>query len=117
MLAVLKAGGAFVPLDPAHPPARLQSLAKAVKANLVLCSEWHTDRLQHIAETVVPLSGATLEGMPMHPENFVSNPEVTSSNAAYVIFTSGSTGQPKVYHLASDVFYDPQTNIRIGNAP
>lgn len=96
MLGVLKAGGAFVPLDPSHPPTRLESLAKAVKAKIVLCSEWHTEILQGISETVVPLSKVTLQGMPTHPENFVSHPEVNSSNAAYVIFTSGSTGQPKV---------------------
>lgn len=96
MLGVLKAGGAFVPLDPSHPPTRLHSLAKAVKAKTVLCSEWHTETLQGIAETVIPLSKVTLQKMPTPPENFVSHPKVNGGNAAYVIFTSGSTGQPKV---------------------
>jgi non-ribosomal peptide synthetase component F len=96
MLAVLKAGGAFVPLDPSHPLTRLRSTVQAVEANVILCSEWHVDRLRGIAKTIIPLNKATFAGMPMHPEDFISNPGVRSHNAAYVIFTSGSTGQPKV---------------------
>ncbi|KAK2757240.1 NRPS [Arachnomyces sp. PD_36] len=95
VLAVLKAGGAFVPLDPSHPQTRLESLIKDVKATIALCSEWHIGHLQGIIGTVMPLSKASLDEMPIPPENFISNPDVHSRNAAYVIFTSGSTGQPK----------------------
>ncbi|KAI9368786.1 hypothetical protein BJX61DRAFT_546202 [Aspergillus egyptiacus] len=95
LLAVLKAGGAFVPLDPTHPPARLQSLIRKVNAKLVLCSEWHADRLLGLAEVVIPLSSTTLERIPAAPMRFISSNEVKSTNAAYVIFTSGSTGEPK----------------------
>jgi non-ribosomal peptide synthetase component F len=96
LLAVLKAGGAFVPLDPTHPPARLQSLIQKVNARLVLCSEWHADRLLGLAEIVIPLSQSTLEGIPSAPVGFISSDKVNCTNAAYVIFTSGSTGEPKV---------------------
>ncbi|KAL4821204.1 hypothetical protein BDW67DRAFT_179907 [Aspergillus spinulosporus] len=95
LLAVLKAGGAFVPLDPTHPPARLQSLIKKVNAKLVLCSEWHADRLLGLAEVVIPLSQSTLERIPSAPVGFISSDKVSCTNAAYVIFTSGSTGEPK----------------------
>ncbi|KAL2871703.1 nonribosomal peptide synthase Pes1 [Aspergillus lucknowensis] len=95
LLAVLKAGGAFVPLDPSHPPARLQSLIKKVNAKLVLCSEWHADRLLGLAEIVIPLSQASFEKIPPAPVGFISSDEVNCTNAAYVIFTSGSTGEPK----------------------
>ncbi|KAL4751934.1 hypothetical protein BDW72DRAFT_192444 [Aspergillus terricola var. indicus] len=95
LLAVLKAGGAFVPLDPSHPPARLQSLIQKVNAKLVLCSEWHADRLLGLAKVVIPLSQSTLERIPPAPVGFISSDKVNCTNAAYVIFTSGSTGEPK----------------------
>ncbi|KAL4757180.1 uncharacterized protein BDW70DRAFT_163771 [Aspergillus foveolatus] len=95
LLAVLKAGGAFVPLDPTHPPARLQSLIQKVNAKLVLCSEWHAVRLLGLAEVVIPLSQSTLERIPSAPVGFISSDRVNCTNAAYVIFTSGSTGEPK----------------------
>ena len=117
MLAVLKAGGAFVPLDPSHPPVRLQSLVEAVKANIVLCSEWHTSNLKDIAETVIPLSETTLEQLPSHPEDFLSSPEVDSNNAAYVIFTSGSTGQPKVScYVPPDFMLFTDSSLSLGNS-
>ncbi|MFF8393054.1 amino acid adenylation domain-containing protein [Streptomyces sp. NPDC016172] len=73
MLAVLKAGAAYLPLDPAHPPQRLAELAKDAGARVVL-------------------TGA--DGDPSAPG---TRPSVAiSPNAsAYVLFTSGSTGQPK----------------------
>jgi non-ribosomal peptide synthetase component F len=39
MIAVLKAGGAFISLDPSHPPAQLASIVQDVKGNVILCSE------------------------------------------------------------------------------
>ncbi|KAL2826232.1 hypothetical protein BDW59DRAFT_161069 [Aspergillus cavernicola] len=95
LLAVLKAGGAFVPLDPSHPPARLQSLIHKVDAKLILCSEWHADRLLGLVEIVIPLSQSNFDRIPRAPVGFISSDEVNCRNAAYVIFTSGSTGEPK----------------------
>ncbi|KAL2812692.1 hypothetical protein BJX63DRAFT_432394 [Aspergillus granulosus] len=95
VLAVLKAGGAFVPLDPSHPPARLQSLIRKVNAKLILCSEWHADRLLGLSENVIPLSQTTFNRIRPAPVGFISSDKVNCTNAAYVIFTSGSTGEPK----------------------
>lgn len=96
MLAVLKAGGAFVPMDPSHPTARLQSLVEGVQAHIMLCSRSQTGKLQTVAETLIPLDEETVDGLPDLPTSTFSSTTVKSSNAAYVIFTSGSTGQPKV---------------------
>ncbi|KAH3288864.1 Nonribosomal peptide synthetase 1 [Aspergillus fumigatus] len=95
MLAVLKAGGAFVPMDPSHPTARLQSLVEGVQAHIMLCSRSQTGKLQTVAETLIPLDEETVDGLPDLPTSTFSSTTVKSSNAAYVIFTSGSTGQPK----------------------
>lgn len=103
MLAVLKAGGAFVPLDPTHPSDRLRGLCESVGAKLVLCSSKLVQVLAGIVDKVVPVDDTTIAEIAhtepkKEPE---SAPTPSSSNAAYVIFTSGSTGKPKVKGAAS----------------
>lgn len=96
MLGVMKAGGAFVPLDPSHPTSRLQGLIQSVEAPVVLCSQHLADKLRPIVKTLIPLCADTLDPLsdPTDSVNLASG--VTSQNAAYVLFTSGSTGEPKV---------------------
>lgn len=93
MLGVMKAGGAFVPLDPTHPTSRLQRLIESVKAVVVLCSPSRAEALRPISNILIPLCAETLEGF-VEGVDLASG--VTSQNAAYVLFTSGSTGEPKV---------------------
>ncbi|RAL11456.1 nonribosomal peptide synthase Pes1 [Aspergillus homomorphus CBS 101889] len=95
MLGVLKAGGAFVPLDPTHPLTRLQSLAGAVKAKILLCSRSRAQALSEVTETIIPLDQEIIDGLPTPSESTGALPHVEGRNAAYVIFTSGSTGEPK----------------------
>jgi len=76
MLGVLQAGGAFVPLDPAHPAERRAALVAAAGATVVL-------RDRDVADL------AALPGDPPPAGRLV--PE----SLAYVVFTSGSTGEPK----------------------
>ena len=99
MLGVMKAGGAFVPLDPTHPTSRLQALIQSVQAPVVLCSQHLAEKLRPIAKTLIPLSAETLAPLPDPAENVNLASGVTSQNAAYVLFTSGSTGEPKVSPL------------------
>ncbi|GKZ38792.1 nonribosomal peptide synthase, partial [Aspergillus brasiliensis] len=95
MLGVLKAGGAFVPLDPTHPTSRLQSLVRAVKAKVMLCSRDRIGGLTGVAEMIIPLDQSTIDGISLPVEEIPQLPDVQGHNAAYVIFTSGSTGEPK----------------------
>ncbi|EGD94500.1 nonribosomal peptide synthase [Trichophyton tonsurans CBS 112818] len=90
VLAVLKAGGAFVLLDPAHPPSRLQTICHDVGAKLVISSP----RDAHISRS---LNLPILEVGPDTPVTDIELKPVTVQphNAAYVCFTSGSTGSPK----------------------
>jgi non-ribosomal peptide synthetase component F len=98
MLAVLKAGGAFVPLDPSHPAERLRHFCESVGANLALCSGHLSQMLAGVVDTVLPVDDNTIT----EPEHSTTNGDslnmsaVSSTNAAYIIFTSGSTGKPKV---------------------
>ncbi|KAA8652106.1 Nonribosomal peptide synthetases (NRPS), partial [Aspergillus tanneri] len=117
MLGVLKAGGAFVPLDPAYPTYRVQYLMRLVKASILMCSRKHEENLKYLTQTLIPLDGETLERVPASPEKANPQAEVKSHNAAYVIFTSGSTGEPKgtlVEHRAyvsGAVAHAPQLHI------
>jgi non-ribosomal peptide synthetase component F len=94
MLAVMKAGAAFVPLDPAVPIARLRSLSDKIQASVLLCSPQHAARLLSIVDNVIPVDGPMIDELPApSPANRL--PGVTSTDLAYLIFTSGTTGEPK----------------------
>ncbi|WP_326614298.1 amino acid adenylation domain-containing protein [Streptomyces anulatus] len=90
LLAVLRAGGAFVPLDPQWPATRRAVVVEDARVVLQLNSTGKTDAGE--PDAVAVDLGAWKYGA--HP---VDAPEVTVPGAslAYVIFTSGSTGRPK----------------------
>ncbi|KAH8425870.1 nonribosomal peptide synthase Pes1 [Aspergillus melleus] len=95
VLGVLKAGGAFVPLDPTHPTSRLQSLVRSVQAKILICSRKHEDNLKAVMESIMPLDEHSMKELPALSEERELSTEVKGHHAAYVIFTSGSTGEPK----------------------
>ena len=91
--AVLKAGAAYVPLDPAHPAERLGYMLRDSGARLLLTQSWLEPRLPGTRPATLALDalGQELEREPgARPESGV-RPE----NLAYVYYTSGSTGRPK----------------------
>ncbi|MFU8872798.1 amino acid adenylation domain-containing protein [Micromonospora sp. SL4-19] len=88
LLAVLKAGAAYVPLDPDHPPARLRLIAADARAAVVITTAALRDRVP--AATVVEVDGVW-EAPVVPPAPVPVGPE----DLAYVIHTSGSTGRPK----------------------
>jgi amino acid adenylation domain-containing protein len=93
MLATLKAGGAYLPLDPIYPAERLALLlTDAAPAVLVT----RRDLLGSLpAETGLPL--VLLDDADELARESGENPvaQATADNLAYVIYTSGSTGRPK----------------------
>ncbi|EFQ88754.1 hypothetical protein PTT_15252 [Pyrenophora teres f. teres 0-1] len=93
MLAVLKAGGAFVPLDPDHPASRHEDIFRQTGAQVVVASAQHSARWIGTNHQVVTVSAGSLGQLStlVNPGGLPAKPE----NAAYVMFTSGSTGTPK----------------------
>ncbi|HZF09202.1 MAG TPA: amino acid adenylation domain-containing protein, partial [Thermoanaerobaculia bacterium] len=91
VLAILAAGGAYLPLDPAHPTERLAYTLADAGAPVLLAEEHLRERLPAGAARVVGLNAlvggqeaAGAQRSPCHP-----------GDLAYVIYTSGSTGRPK----------------------
>ncbi|MBE9066937.1 amino acid adenylation domain-containing protein [Leptolyngbya cf. ectocarpi LEGE 11479] len=89
ILAVLKAGAAYVPLDPAYPAARLTYCLEDTNPKLLL-----TQRSVRLPETSVPLAYLDEKhAEALSPPSSVSLAQ--PDDLAYIIYTSGSTGQPK----------------------
>ncbi|WP_122722986.1 non-ribosomal peptide synthetase, partial [Pseudomonas viridiflava] len=90
MLAVLKSGAGYVPVDPSHPDERIAYLLSDSAPKVVLTQQALLARVPELAAPVIAFD------QPTWPER-LDNPQVaglTSANLAYVIYTSGSTGQP-----------------------
>ncbi|GAA3815490.1 hypothetical protein GCM10022226_40280 [Sphaerisporangium flaviroseum] len=97
LLAVLRAGACYLPLDPAYPPERLKYILGDSGACLVLTRSDLRDRLpaERPPELLLDAFPGELEppyetGGPVQPL-----PEVSPDQLAYIIYTSGSTGRPK----------------------
>jgi len=90
LLAVLKAGAAYLPLDPDYPQDRLHFMCKDSGARLMLTQRAVLPRLPSMDDTLV-LDETDLCCWPDHDPGT----EVHVDQLAYVIYTSGSTGQPK----------------------
>ena len=93
LLAILKAGGAFVPLDPAYPPQRLSFMLKDARPTIVLTKQRWLQRLPE-SEAQIVCVDALRELLELESADNLHD-TVTSENLAYVIYTSGSTGIPK----------------------
>ncbi|MCA2685356.1 MULTISPECIES: non-ribosomal peptide synthase/polyketide synthase [unclassified Microcystis] len=93
LLAVLKAGGAYLPLDPDYPKQRLTYMAEDAQISLLLTQESLLDSLPVEDVGVIVLDKLAEILTVQSPENPLS--EVVSENLLCLLYTSGSTGKPK----------------------
>ena len=91
-LAVLKAGGTYVPLDPGYPPTRIAMLLEDCAAPVVVTHSSVAKKLPSGNWRTIVLDGDEAE---TEVPQDSTKPQIAPNNTAYVIFTSGSTGRPK----------------------
>ena len=89
LLATLKAGGAYLPLDPTLPADRIRFMADDAKVAIILAQRHLQNRLPVLSQPVCWLEDEHGNN------NDINLPPVATSHLAYVLYTSGSTGQPK----------------------
>ena len=99
LLAVLKAGAAYLPLDPDYPAERLAYMLQDAQPACVITITQIAERL---TDTIAPLllddpdtAGALTQRPRTNPSNADRSRPLTLNNPAYIIYTSGSTGTPK----------------------
>jgi amino acid adenylation domain-containing protein len=93
LIAVLKAGGTYVPIDPAHPKERVALLLKDADPGVIIMQEELAEQLPDHRATVVNMARQRGEITRESTRNLVVESDL--SVAAYIIYTSGSTGLPK----------------------
>src|SRR5262249_27048420 len=92
LLGILKAGAAFLPLDPAFPAERILFMASNAEAQTILIQERSADLVRDKGLNVICLDQPSACA---GAARGINPPSITPDNLAYVIYTSGSTGEPK----------------------
>ncbi|MCR9191507.1 MAG: thioester reductase domain-containing protein [Gammaproteobacteria bacterium] len=98
LLAVLKSGAAYVPLDPSYPKARLAHILHDSKLNMLLTEERFCPQFDVLNEATQPRVCMDLKTLLPDLINYSTdnlNLPIADNQLAYVIYTSGSTGKPK----------------------
>src|SRR6185503_14361918 len=90
LLGILKAGAAYVPLDPSYPQERIDDILRDSQARLLITRRSLAQRVPE--QTSVLWLDDQREELAADSTGEIS---VTADNSAYVIYTSGSTGRPK----------------------
>ena len=93
ILGILKAGGTYIPLDPAYPKDRVEYMLEDSQASVLLTQQKLVGELSQHQAKVVCLDSDWEIIAKQSKENPTSS--VKPNNLAYVIYTSGSTGKPK----------------------
>ncbi|KAI1819369.1 hypothetical protein F4861DRAFT_146977 [Xylaria intraflava] len=100
ILGILRAGAAFVLLDPSHESERHREVCRLVQATLIISSAQDSPRIANYGHKILEVGDETTSWT---NDRSCQSSVVHPSNAAYAIFTSGTTGTPKgsiIEHVA-----------------
>jgi amino acid adenylation domain-containing protein len=98
LLAIWKAGAAYLPLDPEYPQARIEQIVNNAAARLIITSQSLVDLLPAGGAQAICLD---TDARVIEKQSDSALPvRVSGANLAYVIYTSGSTGKPKGVMIA-----------------
>ena len=97
ILAILKAGGIYLPIDPLYPVERIKYMLTDSSARVLLASPAARVKVEaEIEKSFTQLRWLSLQSTPEpSPSTLTSTCQVSSANLAYLIYTSGSSGNPK----------------------
>ncbi|UZW58371.1 non-ribosomal peptide synthetase [Lysobacter enzymogenes] len=105
LLGVLKAGGAYLPLDPEYPPERLAMMVEDARPGVLLSQDGLRGLSERLGGYVVYADAEDRDDAPHADADFDSGAGI--GNLAYLLYTSGSTGRPKgvaVEHRSASAF-------------
>ena len=93
LLAILKSGGAYVPIDPASPKERVVSMLEEAEVAVIVTEQYRNISLppNNIPIVWLDRERTVIAQNPRCP----LNPQIVPDNLAYILYTSGSTGNPK----------------------
>jgi amino acid adenylation domain-containing protein/non-ribosomal peptide synthase protein (TIGR01720 family) len=102
ILAICKAGGVYVPLDAAHPVARIRHIVEDTGVQVLLCTAPYAARFNYFSGKVFVLD------VPLENEAGINEPCRGSKreDKAYIIYTSGTTGLPKGVPIRQESIVD-----------
>ncbi|WP_186644141.1 non-ribosomal peptide synthetase [Fluviispira vulneris] len=96
ILAILKLGKAYIPIEPNLPIDRIQYILKDAKPSVVLLDEENNTRIESIYPTkTIPINSKNIVSQVLKQEKGNLSENLCRNNLAYVIYTSGTTGMPK----------------------
>jgi len=118
LLAIFKAGGVYMPIDPTHPPALIATMLQEAEPKLVLTLHEHAPLTQCGAVQLfldTPQVQAQLRAWP----SVALDAELTLDQPSHLVYTSGTTGRPKgVLLLQRNLeHYLQVARVRYGFAP
>ncbi|WP_107666519.1 non-ribosomal peptide synthetase [Cyanothece sp. BG0011] len=101
LLAILKVGGTYIPIDPAYPSERINYILEHSQVEVILTQSKEGKRQEAKGKskkyTIIDIN--TIFSLPtpdtLHPTPYTPPPHLTPQDLAYIIYTSGSTGKPK----------------------
>ncbi|WP_068618326.1 non-ribosomal peptide synthetase [Paenibacillus tuaregi] len=111
MLAVMKAGGAYMPVDPHYPEERIRYMLKDSGAELVFADIARTGTTDALPASLQVLDITDEMLFSGGDDTFVASPQ-DPADPMYVIYTSGSTGQPKGVIVPHRSFYNFGHSLR-----
>lgn len=91
LMGILKAGGAFVPIDPEYPEKRIRFMITDSNCKVVLTEQKYMDMLSRFYDRKRIVDIQKIE----HSDTSTPHVRISPENLSYVIYTSGSTGVPK----------------------
>ncbi|OMC41454.1 non-ribosomal peptide synthetase [Mycobacterium sp. GA-1841] len=113
ILAVLKAGAAYLPIDPAVPSARLDFLLRDTAPAAVITTEYLRHRLDQFDGLIIDVDDRAVAGGPS-----AGLPMPAPDDIAYAIYTSGTTGTPKgvaiTHHNVTRLFDSLDVGLELG---